>query len=307
MRVVWCRCCPLCWGDAVSYIDEASGALVLPPMKASDTSPYASASAAYDSWAASLGVSSTATISAFDSDDGIAVLDLGFPPLIGGMENRIVVSGESGISLFRAPIINTASANLTINVGVTISRMQGATTPPPSLLFAIRPLSQDAGVGSSKWQKSGKEAILFYRTGPYGSRNKTDVAVRFRPGRCEIVTTIVTQESQKLVLARFNQNSNNTAVGAVTLASALANTQHFETLPPWVISGVVKDDSGVPVQRTVRSYRRDTGQFDGETQSDATTGTYTLEVFGEVERQVVCLDDDAGTAHNDLLLRVLPP
>lgn len=120
-------------------------------------------------------------------------------------------------------------------------------------------------------------------------------------------------EATRVVGARKAASAGETLNATLDLWPNSSSTTNYSAAiaavlyPPWVISGVVKDDSGVPVQRTVRSYRRDTGQFDGETQSDATTGAYTLEVFGAVERQVVCLDDDAGTPHNDLLLRVLPP
>jgi len=71
------------------------------------------------------------------------------------------------------------------------------------------------------------------------------------------------------------------------------------------ISGVIRDDSGVPCARTVRAYDRATGALLSSTTSDAGTGAYTLATgVGEVQR--VVLDDAGGTLYNDLIDRVIP-
>ena len=64
--------------------------------------PHASASTAYSAWAASLGVSPTASISSFDEDDGYTQLDLGFPFMGGG--SSIAFCGNGVIGLYGAPV-----------------------------------------------------------------------------------------------------------------------------------------------------------------------------------------------------------
>lgn len=288
--------------------DISSGLVVLGDIVAQPAGVYASASAAYDAWAAANGLSNTATISSFDSDDGVVLLDLGFAPLLGSSETRIAVSGESGLHFFKAPITNGSATNYTISAGgVVISRMQGVTAPPPTFLLAIRPDTQDAGVGSSKWQKATNVAILYYKTGHYSSRVYTDVAVLITPASLELVVTVNTAEGQRFSQSQFDQSDGNYfADSAKYIDGALSGTKAFIAHPPSDISGVVNDSLGAPAARTVRAYSRATGQLEATTVSNTTTGAYTLQVFGPGERNVVCLDDASGDLNNDLILRVTP-
>lgn len=73
-------------------------------------------------------------------------------------------------------------------------------------------------------------------------------------------------------------------------------------VPTGTISGTVTN-LGLPVARTVRSYRRDSGVFIDETTSSSVDGTYTVGVIVGVEHVLVCLDDVAGTTQNDLVKR----
>lgn len=84
-----------------------------------------------------------------------------------------------------------------------------------------------------------------------------------------------------------------------------ADTFKVFAIATYTVSGTVTD-TGSPVARTVRAYRRDTGALLGETTSNAPTGSYTLTVSHGGEVQVVCLDDGAGTTYNDKILRVMP-
>ena len=72
------------------------------------------------------------------------------------------------------------------------------------------------------------------------------------------------------------------------------------------ISGVVRDSTTTPVQRTVRAYRRDTGALVASTTSDPVTGAYTINSPSDQEMSVLCLDDAAGSVENDLVLRTTP-
>lgn len=71
------------------------------------------------------------------------------------------------------------------------------------------------------------------------------------------------------------------------------------------VSGVVTDASDNPVARTVRVINRASGEMIAETVSDPTSGEYSVlaPLVGEV--QAVCLDDQAGTLENDLILRTI--
>lgn len=77
---------------------------------------------------------------------------------------------------------------------------------------------------------------------------------------------------------------------------------------PWAgqVAGVVKDDTAAPAARTVRAYRRDTGALVGSVVSNGSTGAYTINCPTLDECSVVCLDDSAGTTHNDLIARAVP-
>lgn len=73
------------------------------------------------------------------------------------------------------------------------------------------------------------------------------------------------------------------------------------------ISGNVKDDAGANASRTVRAYRRDTGDLVGSVSSDASTGNFSFNCKSLGPHTVVFLDDDAGTQYNALVIdRVVP-
>lgn len=69
----------------------------------------------------------------------------------------------------------------------------------------------------------------------------------------------------------------------------------------YTISGLVRDDSGSFVIRTVRLYRRDTGALVAETSSNGTTGVFTFSNPEDREYYVVALDDVSGTQYNALI------
>lgn len=73
-----------------------------------------------------------------------------------------------------------------------------------------------------------------------------------------------------------------------------------------IVSGKVVDFNANPVARTLRVYRRDTGELIGSGTSSAVTGEYAIAVAHTEEVQVVMLDDAAGTLENDKILRVIP-
>jgi hypothetical protein len=72
-----------------------------------------------------------------------------------------------------------------------------------------------------------------------------------------------------------------------------------------IISGTVITTNNVPVNRTIRVYRRDTGALLASGNSNATTGIWSVDVpyIGEV--QVVMLDNASGSVENDQILRAM--
>lgn len=84
-----------------------------------------------------------------------------------------------------------------------------------------------------------------------------------------------------------------------------ADTFKVFPIATYTVSGTTTED-GAPVSRTVRAYRRDTGELLGEVASNAATGAYTLTIGYGGEVQVVCLDDSLGITYNDQIARVTP-
>lgn len=71
------------------------------------------------------------------------------------------------------------------------------------------------------------------------------------------------------------------------------------------ISGIVRDSSGTPVQRTVRAYHRNTGALIAST-SSGLDGSYGIKFATLDELQIVVLDADGGLLLNDLIARAVP-
>lgn len=73
------------------------------------------------------------------------------------------------------------------------------------------------------------------------------------------------------------------------------------------ISGAITDAYGNPAVRDIVVIHRATKTLDGSTRSK-TDGTYAVTVppLKPGERSVICLDDDAGSLENDLVLRTFP-
>ena len=68
-------------------------------------------------------------------------------------------------------------------------------------------------------------------------------------------------------------------------------TEPFPTFVPEALSGVVHDAAGNPIQRTARSYRRDTGQLIGTAVSDPITGLFSLPADNTDAHFVIVFDD----------------
>lgn len=61
---------------------------------------------------------------------------------------------------------------------------------------------------------------------------------------------------------------------------------------PMQLSGTVKDSSGNFAARTVRAYKRSTGELSDSDTSSASDGSFTLDAADGTAHYVICLDDD---------------
>lgn len=293
-------------------LDKYSGEPVLGDFAAVGSVP-ASALAAYDAWAAELGISNSTAIATID--DGGLVLDLGFAPLKGGAETRVVFSSEGALCLYRAAIPNTtiASRGAVSGTGLqTIARFYGAANPPACLLSVKYP-SVDGGCRDAKWATSAAGAILYTRWPHYGgSNNNVHAAIRIKPngGGVSVVCHSESGAGAYFQVFGFVEGSTSYAAGEgagmISVPLTSGTVYGFETPPPVSLSGTVKDSTGTPASRTVRAYLRSSGALIGQTDSDA-GGGYGIETFASGEVQVVfCADDVAeGDVLNDIIHRVL--
>jgi hypothetical protein len=80
----------------------------------------------------------------------------------------------------------------------------------------------------------------------------------------------------------------------------------FAPAPGYYVGGYVTEE-GSAVERTVRSYRRDTGAFLNETTSSGVGGHFYLETSYSGAQYVVCVDDGAGLDYNALIYDSIMP
>lgn len=85
--------------------------------------------------------------------------------------------------------------------------------------------------------------------------------------------------------------------------NALPSTQFADTIKN--ISGIVRNDAGVPVSRKVFLHDRSTGSLVGATVSDSVTGLFSIPAG--VKCYAVVLDDDEGTTYDALILDNITP
>lgn len=75
----------------------------------------------------------------------------------------------------------------------------------------------------------------------------------------------------------------------------------------YTITGVIRDANGEPAARKIRLYRRSDGALIGRTESDATTGAYTITSMYPGEHTVLVEDSaDDPPLLNNLVGRVVP-
>ena len=117
------------------------------------------------------------------------------------------------------------------------------------------------------------------------------------------------EDSNFVAPSEFNAVSSSFSIG--TSDSGRLLTLYSPSKSPGVartyrkaiyrVTGVVRDEAGVPCARTVRLYSRTSGALIGSATSSAVDGTYTITSVLNVPSTVIALDDDAGTELNALI------
>jgi len=112
-------------------------------------------------------------------------------------------------------------------------------------------------------------------------------------------------------VCRYRLNSSGTQVEASRRNNTYDNylsyfILEFPEYHQYYFSGTVLAQ-GVPAEREVLAYRRDTGELVGTTASVSGTGAFYLETTHSGDHYVVCLDDSAGDVYNALVYDYIVP
>jgi hypothetical protein len=105
-------------------------------------------------------------------------------------------------------------------------------------------------------------------------------------------------------MCRYRVISSGTQVESSRRANTYDNYLSYFVLEfpennQYYFSGLVRQQ-GSPVEREVRAYRRDTGEYINSTTSVSGTGAFYLETTYSGEHYVVCTDDESGDVYNIL-------
>lgn len=278
------------------------------------TTSHASAIAAYNAWASELGIGSSTTI--LDADDNAYLLDLGFTPMIGGIEKRALLSSEGGIGLYLNAIPNTSLDNRgpMSGSGLTSVTRFYSTINPPAVVISVKYPSIDTKITSAKWGKTASAAIIYARWTLYnGTTSATSAAFRIKPnGQGVDVVCTADDGTTGAYFQTFSfdessvSHANGGGEGTISEALPAIGVRAFSVGTVTSVSGTTTNDAGAVSGRAVRVYSRDTGQLLGKTTSSPSTGVFSITIPNVGEMQVIYLDDDSGVLYNDLINRVVP-
>lgn len=227
----------------MAVVDVYSGVSVLGDFSAVSGSPHSTPTAAYDAWAAELGVSNTTSLSGLvNYGDAAVLVEAGFTPLDTGVNTKFIFSTGGFIGFYKSnppemvadgPKVLMAPADQ-----VDINRAYITQYCPSVVLSANYPRwggrSRDA-----KWQTSGTTAILYVRWTDYlDPINSVTAAYKFSPGAVEVVCRATTGAGAYLQLLLFNESTyygtgfDPVAVngsGAFTQALTGSTTYHYRS------------------------------------------------------------------------------
>lgn len=277
---------------------------------------HVDADTAYNTWASELGISPTTSLSGLvNGDDSSAEIDLGFVYTIGGAETKLMQSTEGSIGFYTTTgnfVNGLRPISKVIPEQVSVVRAYTTRSLNPSMILNCKVPNVDSKSYDTKWQKTGDTAILFIKWSAYNNSlsSHVDVALKISKGSLDIVCTA--GATAGIFFQLFMMDSLGTSGQAIAghgnfAKELLANTTYqFTTVLPKRIFGDVIGINGVPSQKLVRAYDRDTGELLAEALSDSTTGSYELSIFGSSNCYVVCLDDSASMLNALISDRVVP-
>lgn len=257
----------------------------------------------YEQWCAELGVVSTGTdYASLDSDDtGYLVKLTGKQPRPSSLADSFGFGSEGTFELFKAqPSAAASSVSLT---APNISRAYTTSANVPRMAISFHP-PYDAGSSGVKVRLTNTTAVMG------GSINRggqiVNFALRIEYGKTFKLVLNTTNGTAIIPIYVFEIGANNSSISKQQLLDSIQSTDANSLVingdfSYGLLSGTVLDESGVPAQRKVRCYNRETGQLLVETMS-AIDGTYILSAYTLGDMYVVALDDDIAPSLNALIL-----
>lgn len=211
-----------------------------------------------------------------------------------------VVTADAGWSAANGWGVTYNNGTLTVPL-TTAASIQFAWTPTVGVWYHMALV----GEGTTPGATYGIAKIKFYLDGTLRvSNNNTRAAVTTPAG-----DLVIGNDRGQIGFATnsdFNINGLRLTKGVARyVANFTPPTEPFPTAVPQALSGVVHDSSGNPIQRTARSYRRDTGALIGTAVSDPITGVFALPADNTDEHFVVVFDDTKNALIYDHVVPVI--
>lgn len=307
--------------------DVATGQKILDSIVQKPAGRFVSASDAFEQWLEEIGTPASSPL-VYDDEDPV-FLDLGFPPLEGGVEPRVYVSPEGAVG-FRRSALPATPQHYSLDLYVPdipgslpITRLFN-TTPACGLLVSPKFVDADTAIHAGQWATSPQGAVIYVEWGQWNSPVDFAVRAAFRiapeGAGVEVVfePRTVSAGDAYLQIYTFHEAHETVMIPAQAQQILLPHVRaeigslywwgSGAIVPPKTISGVVTGGDGAPAAREVRLYSRNSGRLLGRTVSNGVTGGYAFETYTTTELQVVFLSDEAaeGVLLNDIVLRVSP-
>lgn len=202
-------------------------------------SSFSSALDAYETWAAELGVSSTASVSALANvDDGSAAFTLGFNPFKDGVVLKGFHSSEAGIGFYYqqdpGSAANTSGAISATSPNVSLSRFYTGYARMPALLIATRLGVSDNRCENGRWQQADNAAIFYAQYRRYnGTQGTVHTAIKItKEDKITVVCSHVNTANTYLQFMTFNESlTTRTATsehGGTSFLLSLDTTQEVD-------------------------------------------------------------------------------
>lgn len=247
----------------------------------------------YTAWANELGVSPTATLYSFATDDGSWSFDLAASPFPESTALAAFFSSEAGMGFYRQPRGAHSSTSYSL---AHVGRFYGSSYRP-LLLLTWRPSGADQKSYGTLFQRAGQETIAFVQHSHYGSTasNRYDMALRLRPGRIELVGECFATVTPVYLTELTELSTTNTIQQYQLLESQATGTRRrydITIAPPRVfaLAGTATYSDG-QVATLARVWRRDSGAWVQDVVPDPISGAFVLNKVKEGLHDVTIFRD----------------